>query len=186
MAPVKRQGVWLLTTEHGTRHLIDRTAHLSLRIPEFHEGGHLNLVETDGKWQHLLDMTTVRLGEPVRLRGPHMSDVWTTSRVVSWRPLPGAVMLADGGVVVHSGYIPTVHSPADCESGPHRKAGCWIHRPSAHKMTDWPVEWDDFASVAERLCSHGIGHPDPDHLAYAMELAPRPGQAEHSCDGCCA
>jgi hypothetical protein len=40
----------------------------------------------------------------------------------------------------------------------------------------------------ERICPHGVGHPDPDHLAFVEE---RYGTDEasvesvHGCDGCC-
>lgn len=75
----------------------------------------------------------------------------------------------------------------------HDKKGCTgncvIHRPSDHHMKDWPTNWRSDLSIMERICSHGIGHPDPDDLAhkkkvlgdgyenYAFEI--------HGCDGCC-
>jgi hypothetical protein len=40
----------------------------------------------------------------------------------------------------------------------------------------------------ERVCVHGVGHPDPDHLAFIErefgELFARV-EAVHKCDGCC-
>ena len=38
-------------------------------------------------------------------------------------------------------------------------------------MSTWPVSRD------ERVCPHGIGHPDPDR--------PHHGGGVHGCDGCC-
>lgn len=54
--------------------------------------------------------------------------------------------------------------------------GCPIHSPSDHAMKEWPTHWRDDGRFMERICPHGIGHPDPDD--------PRaPGI--HGCDGCC-
>lgn len=39
-------------------------------------------------------------------------------------------------------------------------------------MRDWPLNWRADAGVMERLCPCGVGHPDPDHLAYARSLTP--------------
>lgn len=66
-----------------------------------------------------------------------------------------------------------VHSPAVC-AGQDRP--CCIHRPSSHHMRQWPQLWRQDARFMERLCEHGVGHPDPDTL-HADRL--------HSCDGCC-
>jgi hypothetical protein len=54
-------------------------------------------------------------------------------------------------------------------------------------MRDWPLNWRADTGVMERICEHGVGHPDPDHLDYARSLdATRAeGQAIHGCDGCC-
>lgn len=66
---------------------------------------------------------------------------------------------------------------------------CCIHNPSNHHMVDWPKLWRQDRSLTERVCSHGVGHPDPDHLAYVRLVH---GEAEahlesiHGCDGCCA
>lgn len=39
---------------------------------------------------------------------------------------------------------------------------CPIHRPSAHHMRDWPQNWRPDRRLMERICPHGVGHPDPD------------------------
>ncbi len=49
---------------------------------------------------------------------------------------------------------------------------------------------DEWANpLVERICTHGIGHPDPDSVKY-MESISMPGAkgtwSSHGCDGCCA
>lgn len=56
---------------------------------------------------------------------------------------------------------------------------CCFHNPSDHKMKDWPKILRE-STLVERLCVHGIGHPDPDSVAYLGE-----GFGVHGCDGCC-
>ncbi len=74
------------------------------------------------------------------------------------------------------------HDPVDCAPHP-----CAVHNPTEHFLSSWPQNWRDDANKMERICPHGIGHPDPDHVAYLL----RTGQAEqcdltHGCDGCCS
>lgn len=74
-----------------------------------------------------------------------------------------------------------VHSKNSC-TGPW----CCIHRPSIHKMNDWPAffradkEW-----LVERICQHGIGHPDPDSVLYHASYRGDFSMGVHGCDGCC-
>lgn len=67
-------------------------------------------------------------------------------------------------------FLENVHSVRSCTGPP-----CVIHSPSDHHMRDWPLYWRNDASKFERICPHGIGHPDPDDL----------GPGVHGCDGCC-
>lgn len=71
-----------------------------------------------------------------------------------------------------------VHPLKRCEG-----QSCCIHNPSDHKMRDWPMLLRETALV-ERLCTHGIGHPDPDSAAW-MNKTFGPGWGSHGCDGCC-
>ena len=84
-----------------------------------------------------------------------------------------------------------IHSPDDCLG-----EFCCIHNPSDHPMKDFPTLWRQKSEsfevgppLMERTCSHGIGHPDPDHIAAVRKLR---GDAEadadgvHGCDGCCS
>ena len=75
-------------------------------------------------------------------------------------------------VKLRGGQIIQAHTIDTCEGG-----FCCIHQPSQHHMVEWRQNWRDDAGKMERLCSHGIGHPDPDDL--------HPNTV-HGCDGCCA
>lgn len=67
-----------------------------------------------------------------------------------------------------------VHSPDKC-AGTY----CPIHNPSNHHMKDWPQHWRADRRIIERICPHGVGHPDPDDPAAAGI------HSIHGCDGCC-
>jgi hypothetical protein len=78
---------------------------------------------------------------------------------------------------------------AECE-----EHGCCIHNPSDHPLRDAPLVWrsagpfDVKPSHMERICEHGVGHPDPDALAHLRRIGRdemAEGLAIHGCDGCC-
>lgn len=75
------------------------------------------------------------------------------------------------------------HLKGNCK-GEH----CCIHNPSNHHMREWPQNWRDDRRIMERICPHGIGHPDPDGLAHDLQHM-KPGEGKyagvHGCDGCC-
>lgn len=94
---------------------------------------------------------------------------------------------AAGGYITGVGQIiRNVHSAKDCEG-----RACVIHNPSDHSMREWPTNWRDGGPLdikgphMERICPHGIGHPDPDDLAY-LESVGEEGYGVHGCDGCCS
>lgn len=64
-----------------------------------------------------------------------------------------------------------VHPSDQCEGQP-----CVIHNPSNHSMRDFPTHWRGDRGIMERICPHGIGHPDPDEIN---------SDRMHGCDGCC-
>lgn len=74
-----------------------------------------------------------------------------------------------------------VHRHELCEG-----RGCCIHHPSHHPMVTWPRNWRSDRRMMERLCSHGIGHPDPDDLDFINSLPGRHDDGTHCCDGCCS
>lgn len=61
---------------------------------------------------------------------------------------------------------------------------CVFHAPSDHHMRAWEKTIrTDKDGLIERLCSHRVGHPDPDSLAYFTRQGVDHGT--HGCDGCC-
>ena len=65
----------------------------------------------------------------------------------------------------------------DVCSGHH----CTIHNLSNHSMRKFPQHWRSDRAIMERICPHGVGHPDPDE--YKLTIAKHEGV--HGCDGCC-
>lgn len=74
-----------------------------------------------------------------------------------------------------------VHAPVKCKG--HK---CIFHNPSKHGMRNWPMNLRE-TGLVERMCEHGVGHPDPDSADYMDILfGHEPGTwATHGCDGCC-
>jgi hypothetical protein len=67
--------------------------------------------------------------------------------------------------------------------------GCVIHDPSEHCMVDFPTHYRTDRQLMERICPHGIGHPDPDAIAFAAKMKGvkfAGAELVHGCDGCCA
>jgi len=64
---------------------------------------------------------------------------------------------------------------------------CIIHNrnPVARENVEgWPYLWRLDRGFFERICPHGIGHPDPDYVAY-LAATKHDGDTVHGCDGCC-
>lgn len=76
--------------------------------------------------------------------------------------------------------IRNVHPPADCADRQY----CALHRPSDHHMRLWPTNWRWDRCIMERLCPHGIGHPDPDDQDWLTSVG-KIHEGVHGCDGCC-
>lgn len=73
-------------------------------------------------------------------------------------------------------YLNT-HAPDQC-MGPV----CCIHNPSDHPMRDFPQQYRFDRRIMERVCPHGVGHPDPDDLRIWLGEEP----VLHGCCGCCS
>lgn len=73
-----------------------------------------------------------------------------------------------------------VHAPSTCAGN-----ACTLHDPSNHAQRDWPMNYRSDRGLMERICPHGIGHPDPDDLAFHVRQG-RDWQSVHGCDGCCS
>ena len=78
----------------------------------------------------------------------------------------------DCGFTVRDPNPLSTHSRDVCQG-----RGCPVHHASDHHMRDWPQMWRFDGRFTERLCPHGIGHPDPDDTRAAART--------HGCDGCC-
>lgn len=83
------------------------------------------------------------------------------------------------GVQLPGPHVIAVHPRSKCEG-----QTCCIHNPSEHHMLTWPMNWRGDTGVMERICAHGVGHPDPDATAYQKSLG-NTHHGTHGCDGCC-
>lgn len=75
-----------------------------------------------------------------------------------------------------------VHKAAVCDG-----ENCAIHNPSDHPLKDAKImiRSDAFKhGLAERFCKHGVGHSDPDSVAFYSRQGTH-GMGVHGCDGCC-
>lgn len=80
-------------------------------------------------------------------------------------------------------HLHRVHARSkDCD-----EYGCVIHNPTHHCMDDLPTHWRADRGLMERICPHGVGHPDPDDLAFKLRIDPNSSyEGVHGCDGCCS
>lgn len=69
-----------------------------------------------------------------------------------------------------------VHGKDECDGNP-----CPIHNPTDHPLRDAPTHWRYDRKIMERMCEHGVGHPDPDDI----HVRTVEGEGVHGCDGCC-
>jgi hypothetical protein len=85
-------------------------------------------------------------------------------------------LLEGGGRVV-------AHKASVCRQDKTKKSPrpCPLHGRTQHHMRAWAQNWRDDRGVMERICPHGIGHPDPDDPAFQKNEY----EGVHGCDGCC-
>lgn len=63
--------------------------------------------------------------------------------------------------------------------------GCPVHNPNVNwPLAYAPYNWRTDRGIMERICEHGIGHPDIDSARY-LERNGREYKNIHGCDGCC-
>lgn len=88
----------------------------------------------------------------------------------------------DGSPHLTSSVIRNIHEEHQC-AGRY----CVIHNPSDHHMRNLPLIWNSPESQMERLCDHDFTHPDPDDIAYWVDIAQQPWKAVHECcpHNCC-
>lgn len=81
-------------------------------------------------------------------------------------------------------HLVNVHDRASCAGHP-----CCVHNPTeTHRTYGWRQHWRADRQLMERLCAHGVGHPDPDHLDYVRRSRGEDDarvESIHGCDGCC-
>lgn len=99
--------------------------------------------------------------------------------------IPGEVWMGEAtepefGMHVGQQMLVNVHSADKCAG-----RNCVLHNPSDHHMREWKLVWRGDRGIMERTCPHGIGHPDPDDMAYQRTL-PHGDPGVHGCDGCCS
>lgn len=84
-----------------------------------------------------------------------------------------------------TGQILQVHE----ETFSCKNHNCAIHNPSNSSMVEFPTNWREDKGLMERICPHGVGHPDPDDLSFKKriygELFAKYASI-HGCDGCCS
>lgn len=101
-----------------------------------------------------------------------MTDLW--GNIDAAEPVFGAQM---GKTVLQT------HSFEDCKG-----EFCCLHNPSSHPLDRAPLNWRGDRGMMERICGHGVGHPDPDDLAFKRSVMPdyeNYAFGVHGCDGCC-
>ena len=74
-------------------------------------------------------------------------------------------------VLEHTDIVITCHSRANCKG-----EFCAVHTRSQHNMRKYRQHWRPDRGIMERICSHGVGHPDDDDIT---------DDTTHGCDGCC-
>lgn len=74
------------------------------------------------------------------------------------------------------------HGPSSCV-GDHP---CAIHNTASdHPLSEAPLYWRSDIGLLERICGHGVGHPDFDSTKW-LESVGEDSKSSHACDGCCA
>jgi hypothetical protein len=80
---------------------------------------------------------------------------------------PAQYQLQGGEVIVN------VHPQDLCAGGP-----CAVHNPSDHPMKEFRQHWRNDRAMMERICPHGVGHPDIDDYRIRNGL-------DSGIHGCC-
>lgn len=115
-----------------------------------------------------------------------VEDTATIARLAATGSMPFTVSKQDDGKTVEpvftdsQGTTIKTHPKTACSG-----EVCVIHNPSDHFMREWPtIIRGDRMFLIERICDHGVGHPDPDSLAHFVRVG-YDSAGVHGCDGCC-
>lgn len=79
-----------------------------------------------------------------------------------------------------NGISRTVHDRRECVG-----RFCVIHNPSLHSMVEEPMLLRE-TGLVERVCRHGVGHPDPDSAAFFDAHGPIGSIGTWTTHGCCS
>jgi hypothetical protein len=127
--------------------------------------GHWNkkYVEEHQECERLRDLVVTRdaLITKQRERIEHLQQMDSGYR------FQGEVQLEHSDAVLYD-----VHDPLACKGRP-----CPIHGRTDHPLRYATQVWRSDRGVVERICEHGVGHPDPDSLPGTKHM--------RGCDGCC-
>lgn len=92
-------------------------------------------------------------------------------------------------IALPDGRVLKTHGKDECSGTP-----CVLHSPSEHPLKYAPLSWRSDRVMMERICKHGIHHPDPDDRAHwERRIGEDPASKEFldararhdDCDGCC-
>ena len=93
-------------------------------------------------------------------------------------------MALEPATLEHSGVELMAHPASSCAGQP----ACPLHNRSVHSMRAMDQHWRSDNGIIERICEHGVGHPDIDQYHYWLAtMGKRDADAmfSHGCDGCC-
>lgn len=96
-------------------------------------------------------------------------------------PMPPSVV-PEETFITGTGQELTVHHRNQCHPP------CPVHDPSDTLMSGFKLHWREDRGIFERICPHGVGHPDPDTMTYLLTqygMDRMQAEAVHGCDGCC-
>jgi hypothetical protein len=80
----------------------------------------------------------------------------------------------------HSPVWIMAHEPGKCAA-----QTCTLHNRTDHGMRAFMQHWREDRGLMERICPHGVGHPDPDQWDYlVMTYGKRAAKVEFV-HGCC-
>lgn len=113
--------------------------------------------------------------------------------LAGWAGAVGVILLFIRGATMHGkrweelreqeraviGSLVGVHGDLQCAG-----TTCVIHKPSDGPHRWMPLHWRNDRGIFERICSHGVGHPDPDQFEY-WSIIGMGVNSVHGCDGCC-
>ncbi|QIG58202.1 hypothetical protein SEA_SKOG_50 [Gordonia phage Skog] len=85
----------------------------------------------------------------------------------------------DFAVLEDGTLLDGVHDPEVCTPP------CVLHSPSDHHMRGMRLLWRQDRKMFERICEHGIGHPDPDQMAFWESIGRAEVEGVHGCCGIC-